>query len=96
MGTPKLKPTAVIFDVGNVLYGWDPDSFLVRQIAGLIARRIDTYSKEGEQVEQGARMGLMRFGSRMDVFLPLGSPVRVKVGDNVVAGVSVLAELPEP
>ena len=68
---------------------------LVRQIAGLIARRIDTYSKQGERVQQGDRMGLMRFGSRMDVFLPVGTPVKVKVGDAVVAGVSVLAELPE-
>ena len=44
---------------------------LVRQIAGLIARRIVTYSKDGEQVQQGERMGLIRFGSRVDVFLPL-------------------------
>lgn len=69
---------------------------LVRQIAGLIARRIETYSREGEQVGQGDRMGLMRFGSRMDIFLPVGSPVRVRVGENVVAGVTVLAELPPP
>jgi phosphatidylserine decarboxylase len=67
---------------------------LVRQIAGLIARRLVTYSREGETVEQGQRMGLMKFGSRMDVFLPPGSPVRVKVGDAVVSGVSVIAELP--
>lgn len=67
---------------------------LVRQIAGLIARRIVTYSKEGEQVEQGQRMGIIRFGSRMDVFLPLGSPVRVRVGDPALAGTTVLAELP--
>lgn len=66
---------------------------LVRQIAGLIARRLETYSREGERVEQGDRMGLMRFGSRMDVFLPVGTPVRVRVGDNVVAGVTVVAEL---
>ena len=66
---------------------------LVRQIAGLIARRIETYSREGERVAQGDRMGLMRFGSRMDVFLPMGSPVRVRVGENVSAGVTVLAEL---
>lgn len=67
---------------------------LVRQIAGLVARRLVTYSKEGEEVEQGQRMGLMKFGSRMDVFLPPGSQVHVKVGDNVVAGESLIAELP--
>jgi phosphatidylserine decarboxylase len=66
---------------------------LVRQIAGLIARRIITDAKEGDQIRQGDRMGLIRFGSRVDVFLPVGSDVRVKVGDNVFAGVTVLAEL---
>jgi phosphatidylserine decarboxylase len=67
---------------------------LVRQIAGLIARRIVTYSKLGEQVKQGDRMGIIRFGSRVDVFLPLGSTVRSKLGDMTTAGVTVLGELP--
>jgi len=68
---------------------------LVRQIAGLIARRIVTYSKLGETVRQGDRMGIIRFGSRVDVFLPLGSALRAKLGDLTTAGVSVLAELPK-
>jgi phosphatidylserine decarboxylase len=67
---------------------------LVRQIAGLIARRIVTYSKEGEQVEQAQRMGLIRFGSRVDVFLPLDAVVTAKIGDMTIAGTSVIAELP--
>ena len=67
---------------------------LVRQIAGLIARRIITYSREGERVEQGERMGLIRFGSRVDLFVPLGSALRVKLGDLTQAGATVLAELP--
>ena len=67
---------------------------LVRQIAGLIARRIVTYSKVGQQVKQGDRMGIIRFGSRVDVFLPLGSTVRAKLGDATTAGVTVLGELP--
>jgi phosphatidylserine decarboxylase len=66
---------------------------LVRQIAGLIARRIVTYSKEGDQVQQGARMGLIRFGSRVDVFLPLDAVIKVKVGDITLAGTTVIAEL---
>jgi phosphatidylserine decarboxylase len=66
---------------------------LVRQIAGLIARRIVTYSKLGERVRQGDRMGIIRFGSRVDVFLPLGSTVRAKLGDATTAGVTILAEL---
>jgi phosphatidylserine decarboxylase len=69
---------------------------LVRQIAGLIARRIVTYSRQGEHVDQGQRMGLIRFGSRVDVFLPPNAIVRVKIGDLTVAGTSVIAEMPNP
>ena len=67
---------------------------LVRQIAGLIARRIVTYSKLGEKVKQGDRLGIIRFGSRVDVFLPPGSAVRARLGDITTAGVTVLADLP--
>jgi phosphatidylserine decarboxylase len=67
---------------------------LVRQIAGLIARRIVTYSKVGQEVKQGDRMGIIRFGSRVDVFLPPGSTIRAKLGDATTAGVTVLGELP--
>ncbi len=67
---------------------------LVRQIAGLIARRIVTDSKPGERVTQGDRLGLIRFGSRTDVFLPLSARpvVKVKPGDRVRVGGTVLAE----
>ncbi len=68
---------------------------LVRQIAGLIARRIVTYSKVGEKVRQGDRMGIIRFGSRVDVFIPIGSNVRARLGDITAAGVTVLAEQPK-
>jgi phosphatidylserine decarboxylase len=69
---------------------------LVRQIAGLIARRIVTYSREGETVSQAERMGLIRFGSRVDVFLPTDAVVQVRVGDHTAAGSSVIARLPRP
>jgi len=68
---------------------------LVRQIAGLIARRIVTYSKLNETVKQGDRMGIIRFGSRVDVFIPPGSKVLAKLGDATNAGVTILAELPK-
>lgn len=71
-----------------------PHRVLVRQIAGLIARRIVTYSREGERVAQGSRMGLIRFGSRVDVFMPAGSTLRARLGDVTQAGTTVLAELP--
>lgn len=67
---------------------------LVRQIAGLIARRIVNYARDGSAAEQGARMGLIRFGSRVDVFVPSASKVRVALGERATAGVTVLAELP--
>ncbi len=65
---------------------------LVRQIAGLIARRIVNYAKVGMRAEQGMRMGIIRFGSRVDVFVPPTSKVHVKLGDFPVAGVTVLSE----
>ncbi|MDQ2931138.1 MAG: phosphatidylserine decarboxylase family protein [Gemmatimonadota bacterium] len=66
---------------------------LVRQIAGLVARRIVNYARQGDSAAQGVRMGIIRFGSRVDVFIPPGSDVRVKVGERTVAGTTVLADL---
>jgi phosphatidylserine decarboxylase len=67
---------------------------VVRQIAGLIARRIATYGAAGDAVTQGERMGIIRFGSRVDVLVAPDSVVKVSVGQHVLAGVTVLAELP--
>jgi phosphatidylserine decarboxylase len=66
---------------------------LTRQIAGLIARRIVTYSKVGDVAEQGQRFGMIRFGSRVDVFVPPTARIDVKLGDVTTAGTTVLAEL---
>jgi len=65
---------------------------LVRQIAGLVARRIVTDHHVDETVSQGERLGLIRFGSRVDTFLPLDAQPKVSVGEKVHAGVTVLAE----
>jgi phosphatidylserine decarboxylase len=67
---------------------------LVRQIAGLVARRIVTDHEPGDVVRQGDRLGLIRFGSRVDTFLPLSALVRVQPGDRSVAGRTILAEWP--
>ena len=64
------------------------------QIAGLIARRIVFRKKVGDVVARGEQVGLIRFGSRTDVFLPAGSTLNVKVGDRVSGGSSVMAHLP--
>lgn len=66
---------------------------LMKQIAGILARRVVCYSKVGDEVTAGQRMGLMKFGSRIDLMLPLGAKVNVKVGDKVKGGVTVLGEL---
>lgn len=64
----------------------------VVQIAGLVARRIVCWSKPSENLEAGERFGLIRFGSRLDVFLPEGAEPRVSVGQTAIAGETVLAE----
>ena len=63
------------------------------QIAGLVARRILTFVREGDQVEAGERVGLIRFGSRVDVYLPAGTGPKVLLGQRAIAGETVLAEL---
>jgi phosphatidylserine decarboxylase len=69
---------------------------LFRQIAGAMARRIVWYVKEGDKVEQGAQFGFIKFGSRVDVFLPLGTKINVGLGEVVKGGRTVLATLVEP
>lgn len=64
------------------------------QIAGLIARRIVCDLSEGDTVQQGQRVGMIRFGSRLDVFLPASATLRVRTGDRVRAGESILGVLP--
>ena len=67
---------------------------LFRQIAGALARRIKCYVKEGQELEQGQEFGFIKFGSRVDVFLPLDAKVLVKIGDITKGGRTVIAELP--
>ena len=66
-----------------------------KQIAGWVARRCIAWKKAGDTVERGERIGLVRFGSRMDVWLPGEPEIAVKVGQNVKGGSSVLARMPE-
>ena len=65
----------------------------VTQIAGLVARRILAFVREGDLVEAGQRIGLIRFGSRVDVYLPAGTDSKVLLGQTVTAGETVLAEI---
>jgi phosphatidylserine decarboxylase len=64
------------------------------QVAGYVARRIVCWLSEGERVERGERYGLIRFGSRMDLYVPAGTQVRVKAGDRVTGGETIIGVLP--
>lgn len=83
--TENERTTIVIenHSFGKILY---------RQIAGALAKRIVNYAKEGESVLQGTDAGFIKFGSRVDVFLPIGTKINVKLGEKVVGGVKVIAE----
>ncbi|GAB4127266.1 MAG: phosphatidylserine decarboxylase family protein [Raineya sp.] len=70
----------------------DGRQVLFRQIAGALAKRIVWYVKEGQAVEQGEEFGFIKFGSRVDIFIPLEAKVLVKIGDKSVGGKTVLAE----
>ena len=68
-------------------------TIVVRQIVGMLARRIVCRTRDGEVVKRGDRFGVMKFGSRMDVFLPATATVQVRVEEKVIAGVTVIAKL---
>ena len=91
---PAYKPDAG--DLNEYTEVWVDhagETIVFRQIVGILARRIVCRAKEGDEVKAGDRFGVMKFGSRMDLFLPVDAVVKVKVGDKVVAAQTVLAEL---
>ena len=82
----KNERTTIVIEnkkFGNILY---------RQIAGAVARRIINYAKVSERVTQGKDAGFIKFGSRIDIFLPLDANLKVKLNDKVKGGISVIAE----
>ena len=66
---------------------------LYRQIAGALAKRIVNYAEEGKEVVQGSDSGFIKFGSRVDVFLPIGTPVKVSLNEKVKGGITIIAEV---
>ncbi len=80
------EQTAMVIDDGKY-------KILVKQIAGLIARRIVCYAKPGDQVSTGERYGLIRFGSRVDIFLPKDTELKVKLGDRVKGARDIIGVL---
>jgi phosphatidylserine decarboxylase len=89
------RPDATIKNEQNALMLTTPAgvNVLCVQVAGLIARRIVCWVKAGDRVQRGERYGLIRFGSRMDTFLPIGTALKVAVGDRVKGGETILGEL---
>ena len=75
----------------TLVIGNDRGDLLLRQIAGAMARRICFYVKENDIVKQNEEFGFIRFGSRVDIYFPVGTKVDVKIGDVVKGGVTVLA-----
>jgi phosphatidylserine decarboxylase len=71
----------------------DGIEIMIRQIAGAVARRIVTYSKEDQKVRQGTELGFIKFGSRVDIFLPLGTEVEIPILQQVKANKSIIAKL---
>jgi len=69
------------------------NKILVKQIAGLIARRIVCYAKPGDRIKTGERYGLIRFGSRVDIFLPKDADLKVKIGDSIKGARDIIAVL---
>ena len=86
--TKNERSTVVIADGKNEL--------LIRQIAGTVARRIVTYSKVEEEVKAGDELGFIKFGSRVDLFFPVGSEIRVKLNETVRGAETVIGKFPRP
>lgn len=91
---PAYKPEACENELNEIWLDHDGRTVVVRQVVGVLARRIVCRIVEGQMLHRGERIGLMKFGSRMDVFLPTDATVLARVGEQVVAGETVLAQLP--
>jgi phosphatidylserine decarboxylase len=91
---PAYKAAANDNELNEVWVDCGGRAVVFRQVVGILARRIVCRIREGDQLERGQRIGLMKFGSRMDVFLPVDAEVLVKVGAHVVGGETVLARIP--
>ncbi len=77
----------------TVVIGNGKHEILFRQIAGALAKRIKTYLNEGDEVKQGGEMGFIKFGSRVDLYLPLDAKIKVAIGDKVKGSKSIIAEI---
>ncbi|MCK5708848.1 MAG: phosphatidylserine decarboxylase family protein [Candidatus Aureabacteria bacterium] len=79
----------------TVLLSTSNGNIVVRQIAGMIARRVVCNAKKGDKLKKGKRYGIIKFGSRIDIFLPLETKIKVKINDIVIAGLTEIANFSE-
>ena len=93
---PAYKESANDNELNEVWMDSGGRPVVFRQVVGILARRIVCRVREGQFLERGQRVGLMKFGSRMDVFLPIEAELLVNVGEHVVGGETVLARMPAP
>jgi phosphatidylserine decarboxylase len=93
---PAYREDATGNELNEIWIDHEGEPVVVRQIVGVLARRIVCRVAEGQTLARGERIGLMKFGSRMDVFLPMRATLLVTVGQTVVAGETVLARLDPP
>lgn len=93
---PAYKEDASENELNEIWLDYNGRTVVVRQVVGVLARRIVCRVAEGQTLERGERIGLMKFGSRMDVFLPTDAQLLVSVGQQAVAGETVLARLAAP
>lgn len=77
----------------TTVYNYGKDKLLVRQVAGALARRIVCYAQKRQVVKQGDELGFIKFGSRVDLYFPLGTDVQVKIGDKVQGNITTIAKL---
>jgi phosphatidylserine decarboxylase len=90
---PAYKPASCLNERTELWIDHHGQPIVVRQVVGVLARRVVCRVRSGERVAAGQRFGLMKFGSRMDVFLPVSARLRVKKGEHVRGGETVLADL---
>lgn len=91
---PAFQEKASLLNEHNsILISYRDLTILVRQIAGVIARRVVCWVKEGDYLDRGQRLGFIRFGSRVDILLPLDTEVMVRLGDRVRGGETIIGRL---
>lgn len=91
---PAMKPDACVVNEQNVItIVSDKGTYVVKQIAGILARRVVAWSKSGDIVKKGDKIGLIKFSSQVDLYVPPAAVINVKVGDKVVGGETIMGEI---